>query len=558
MHAYPEAPIDCYNIGGNSNNNGGEGMVAFKRTANGILQNEQEIPVLGFYDVAVVGGGVAGCAAAMAAGKRGWRTVLAEAYTALGGLATLGLVNIPLDFVSGLGNEMFQELETVQGLWHRNSDPEKHKLVLDRMVHKYGVEVLFNAPVVNSIVENNTIVGIIVQTKKGPRAIMAKRVIDCSGDSDAAYYAGAETICGRAKDGMSQACSLEFTLGGVDWDVYMASDVKKKDPKWLQLIRDALVRGDLPYEVDNHLNWITHIPGRPEHIGMDEVSICLAHSRRCYPIDVHDLTRMYFEGREQADFLAKFIKKCVPGFEKSFLTGTGTLMGVRESRRIVGEYVLTASDIANLRKFDDVVCISTHGYDIHNYEGPGNIKWAPMEIDGKIQYVICSPGGFGSTTPPPNGKLVNNKGQDAINAEFEPNGYYDIPYRSLIPKSLDNLLVAGRNISTDVEAQSAIRLIMACFTMGEAAGTATAISLSKAIRPREVDRLELQTELLKSGVNIGQNFRAIPGLEDAAGTFAESYQNPEHTQQSRQALEASRGKRKLDSIPNPWKDSWKL
>ena len=534
-------------------------MIDFNKTENGIQVNQRELPVMAFYDVVVIGGGVAGCGAAMAAGKRGMKTIILETFTALGGLTTLGLVNIPLDFVSGLGKEMFQELEAVKGLWHRNTDPEKHKLVLDRMIKKYNVDVMFHSQVIDSIVENGAIVGVVIQTKTGPKAIMGKQFIDASGDSDAAYYAGAKTVCGRPGDGMSQGCSLEFILSGVDWDKYVTSPQKADDPKWLKIIRKGLENGSLPYEVDNHLNWITHIPGRPEHCGQDEVSICFAHSRNCYPVDTRDLTRMYFEGREQANFLAKFIKENIDGFQNSWLSATGALMGVRESRRIVGEYVLTASDIAHLRKFDDVIAMSTHGYDIHNYEGPGNIKWAAMEIDGKTQYVICNAGGWGSTTPPPNGApLVDCNGRPGDEAEFEPGGYYDIPYRALVPEKLDNLLAAGRNLSSDVEAQSGARLIMCCFAMGEAAGTAAALCVRKGIRPRDLNRVELQTELIASGVNLGQNGRKIPGLPtDIVSEFEDVYKNPELKSKEYMEQQKKAGTRKLDAnIPNPWDGKW--
>ena len=534
-------------------------MIGLNKTAHGILAHEKEIPVMDFYDVVVIGGGVAGVAAGMAAGKRGMKTIILETFTALGGLTTLGLVNIPLDFVSGLGKEMFKELEKVNGLWHRNTDPEKHKLVLDRMVKKYNCDVLFQAQVIDSIVENDAIVGVVIQTKTGPKAIMAKQFVDASGDSDAAYFAGAETECGRPGDGMSQGCSLEFILSGVDWDKYVTSPQKADDPKWLKAIRKGLEDGSLPYEVDNHLNWITHIPGRPEHCGMDEVSICFAHSRNCFPINTHDLTRMYFEGREQANFLAKFIKENIDGFQNSWLSSTGALMGVRESRRIVGEYKLTASDIAHGRKFDDVVTISTHGYDIHNYEGPGNVKWAAMEINGKTQYVICNAGGWGSTTPPPNGApLVDVHGNPGNEAEFEPGGFYDIPYRSLVPVKLDNLLAAGRNLSSDVEAQSGARLIMACFTMGEAAGTAAALCVKKGIRPRDLDRLDLQKELVSNGVNIGQNTREIPGLpKDVISEFEDVYANPELKSAESMEQQKKDNSRHLDTnIPDPWDGKW--
>lgn len=292
---------------------------------------------------------------------------------------------------------------------------------------------------------------------------------------------------------------------------------------------------------------------------MDGVSICFAHSRNCYPIGTHDLTRMYLEGREQASFLAKFIRENIDGFQNSCLSQTGALMGVRESRRIVGEYVLTASEIAHLRKFDDVVAISNHGYDIHNYEGPGNVKWAAMEIDGKTQYVICNIGGWGSTTPPPNGTpLVDVHGRPSEEAEFEPNGYYDIPYRALVPKKLDNLLAAGRNLSSDVEAQSGDRLIMACFTMGEAAGTAAALCVKKGIRPRDLDRIDLQNQLVASGVNIGQHARTIPGVAEGGSIQVErEFLSTELWSAETLERQKKAGTRKLGTnIPNPWDGKW--
>lgn len=493
-----------------------------------IMEAVREIPLYGEYDVVIAGGGVAGFGAAVAVGRRGYRVLLIEAASALGGLATMGLVNIPLDFVSGVGREMMDELEKLDGHWHRNTNIEVHKLVLDRMVKKYRVEVLLSTLLVDAVMDGDTVKGVVIQTKTGRKYIAAKRFIDATGDSDLAYYAGAETESGRPGDGMSQACSLEFILGGVDWDKYQASDLKKNDPRWVELIRNDLASGVLPYESDNHLNWITHIPGRPQHCGMDEVSICFAHSRRCFPLDPKDVTRMYFEGREQASMLAAYMKKRVPGFENSFLTTTASLLGVRESRRIVGEYRLTAEDIAFCRKHDDVIAISNHGYDIHNFEETGNIKWAPILLNGELQYVISNAGGFGTTTPPPDGKpVVNSKGQTAEFAEFEANLCYDIPYRCLLPVRVQNLLAAGRNLSSDVHAQSGARLILCCLAMGEAAGVAACISLAENVVPRRIDVKALQSELIRTGGNLGQALRPIPGVSKVAAAYEELYPNPE-------------------------------
>lgn len=498
-----------------------------------IMEQVREIPRYGTYDVVVAGGGVAGFGAAVAVGKRGYRVLLIEATSALGGLVTMGLVNIPLDFVSGIGREMMDELEAMEGHWHRNTNIEKHKLVLDRMVKKYHVEVLLVTSVVDAVMEGNTVRGVVIQTKTGRKYISAKRFIDATGDSDLAYYAGAETENGRVGDGMSQACSLEFILGGVNWDEYQNSEIKKKDPRWTAMVIEDLASGLLPYESDNHLNWITHIPGLPQHCGMDEVSICFAHSRRCFPLDNADLTRMYFEGREQAAMLAEYIKKRVPGFENSFLTTTASLLGVRESRRIIGEYRLTAEDIAFCRKHDDVIAISNHGYDVHNFEESGNIKWAPIMLNGELQYVISNSGGFGTTTPPPDGKpVVNIKGQTAEFAEFEPNRFYDIPYRCLVPIRVENLLAAGRNLSSDVYAQSGARLILCCLSMGEAAGVATAISLAEGVSPRKIDVKALQSELIATNCNLGQTMREIEGVSAVLTTHDEKYPNPEYRNKS--------------------------
>ena len=238
---------------------------------------------------------------------------------------------------------------------------------------------------------------------------------------------------------------------------------------------------------------------------------------------------MYFEGREQSHMLAEYIKKRVPGFENSFLTTTASLLGVRESRRIIGEYRLTAEDIAFCRKHDDVIAISNHGYDIHNFEETGNIKWAPIMLNGKLQYVISNSGGFGTTTPPPDGNpVVNAKGQTAEFAEFEPNRTYDIPYRCLVPVRVENLLVAGRNLSSDVYAQSGARLILCCLSMGEAAGVATCISLAENITPRKINVKALQNELIAAGGNLGQAMRTIEGLSNIVSDHDAKYPNSEY------------------------------
>ena len=481
-----------------------------------IVQPERLLELDGEYDVIVAGGGIAGVGAAIASARGGCKTLIVEKETALGGLATIGLVNIPVDFLSSIGKEMFNEMEKVNGLNRKNSDPEKHKLVLDRMALKAGCEILFDTYIVDSIMKGDRICGVVVESKAGRKAVLAKRVIDCSGDGDAAYYAGCDYKVGRAKDGLTQACSLEFRLGGVDLDGYISSGFNARNRRWAKVIRQGVENGDLPYMIDNHVNWMTHVPGRPQHCGKDEVSICMAHSRNCHPLDNHDLTRMYIEGREQVDILWKFIKKYIPGFENTYVIDTGTLLGVRDTRRITGEYILTAKDLASHRHFSDVIAISRHGYDMHNPDGPGNIKFAEIEIKGEKRYVIYKKGALATTmidfpkgdTPPGGAKvLCDIEGRTGDDMQFPEPVFHDIPFRCLLPLKVENLMVAGRCLSSDFEAQSGTRLIMCCMAMGEAAGRATAISLKADIPPRKVDVKELQKELLDSGCDLGQEFR---------------------------------------------------
>jgi hypothetical protein len=492
-------------------------MLEYQPHEGGVIEPQRVLPVESEYDVVVVGGGIAGVGAAIAAARGGCRTLVVEQTSALGGLATMGLVNIPLDYRSGIGEEMIRELEAVDGHWHRNSDPEKHKLVLDRMVQASGCDILFVTTVVDSLMRGDAICGVVVESKSGRQAIMARRVIDCSGDADAACYAGCEYSVGRASDGYVQGCSLEFRLGGVDWDAYQNSECKAQDPRWEALIEQALEAGDLPYPIDNHLNWMTHVPGRPEHCGMDEVSICFAHSRYCKPLSHRDLTRMYLEGRDQCDILWKFIRKWVPGFERCWLVDTAPLLGVRDSRRILGEYTLTGFDVARRAKFDDVIAITWRGFDVHNPTGPGNQKWFETVIDGETRYIVAGLDGYGSSSFPPGGPAAFSdylgRTGDELQDERQKT-HYDVPYRCLVPQKVDNLLVAGRCLSADFPGQSATRLVMCCNAMGEAAGHATVLSLQHDIPPRQVDRVELQRRLLAAGCTLGERERTIPGVTD--------------------------------------------
>ena len=242
------------------------------------------------------------------------------------------------------------------------------------------------------------------------------------------------------------------------------------------------------------MNWSVFVPGRPKNCGKDEICLCISHSRNCDPLSNRDLTRMYLEGREQADFFAKFIKENIPGYENSYLIDTASLLGVRESRRVVGEYVLKTLDFARGEKFDDAITSTFHHFDLHNPDGVGNIKWAKEIIDGKVCYV-SSTGNPGSLEPPVGYEnMTDGWGRYGSERVFK-TGASDIPYRSLVPVKIDNLLVAGRCLSSEFMAQAASRLILCCVNMGQAAGTAAVQSLKENTVPRKIDVPKLCAQL---------------------------------------------------------------
>ena len=287
--------------------------MSFRILNNGnVIEEARELTSSGEYDVVVCGGGMAGFGAAVAASRKGARVLLVERETALGGLATVGLVPIPKDTPAGISKEMISRLEEVDAHTRRNSDPEKHKLILDRMVREANIDLLLDTAIVDAVVEDNKVRGVVLESKSGREVVMGKRFVDCTGDADLAYFAGCECMSGRPEDGKHQACSIDFRLGGVDYDKYLASDLKANDPQWIKLIEEAHHDGRMPVMYENHLNWSVFVPGRPKHCGKDEICICIAHSRNCDPLSNRDLTRMYVEGREQVDFWARFIRENVP------------------------------------------------------------------------------------------------------------------------------------------------------------------------------------------------------------------------------------------------------
>ena len=443
------------------------------------------------FDVLVVGGGNAGCAAALAAARGGARTLLVERYGFLGGTATAAMVGPWMTFhsgtdriVGGIAEEIVERLVAMGGSpghIHDSSDyvptitpfdPELHKALLFDLMRESGVRLLLHALVVDALRgKSGKVRGARFATVAGRRDVRARVTIDATADAFVAAAAGCELQTGDAR-GRVQPASLMFRLSHVDLPA-LAEYVRAHPDQMRTSLAPAdrspatitAVAGlydlwaaaqaggiDIPRELVSF--FISPYP--------DEVTVNMTRVTDIDPLDPDDLTRAEVEGRAQAMRLVAFFRERVPGFANARLAATGTQIGIRESRRIVGAYTLTADDILARRTFDDAVARSAYPIDMHN------------------------PSGSGTTTT----------------HRLPPGTAYEIPYRALVPQSVDGLLVAGRCISTTHEALASTRLTPTVMMLGQAAGTAAALAAASRVRPRAVDAGVLRGRLVAAGIDL--------------------------------------------------------
>jgi hypothetical protein len=483
-----------------------------------IIEREKGVPVVADVDVLVVGGGAAGVGAAVAAARNGMNTLLVEREWSLGGLATLDLVLALGGFAEGISKEFLDNLEAEGALLGgRICDPEKAKYVMEQLVLKSGAKILYGTSVIDSIVEDNVIKGVIVHNKSGRQAILAKIVVDCSGDGDVAAYAGAPFEVGNPEfGGYNMSTSLDFRLGGVNWSKYVEAQRKflesireKEEVRefYLDVLqREAVKNGDLPYVIHTG-SYMGPLPGRPEN--NCEVYVCLAHSRNCRNLDANDLTRQIIEQRQQVMWLVNFFRRYVPGFENCWLIDIGSILGVRDSRRIIGEYVLTEEDKVLARKFEDAVVRDLHYFDLHHPTSAEEGVLEHIHLPEPKEPAVCRPAVCSPRWHP----YVRPSG--GYEARCRPGEYNEIPYRCLVPLKIENLLVAGRCISTTAMAQSATRLILTCMNMGQAAGTAAALCVKNNVTPRKLDAKLLRETLIKQGVPLDKEPPVVKIPKDA-------------------------------------------
>jgi hypothetical protein len=451
------------------------------------MRYTRELSVGETFDVVVAGGGPAGIAAAIAAARRGARTLLVERFGFLGGNLTAGLVgpcmtSYSLDGQHQLIRGVFEEFVTVMektgGAIHPSKtkagdaysgfivyghdkvtpfEPEAAKAAALEMCLDSGVELLLHTSIIDAVAENGRIVGLVSSNKGGLQFQPASIFVDATADGDVAEHAGADTVYGRDSDGLAQPMTVFFRVCNVDDDAVEAYVRDHPDDfrPFASIVERARGEGRFPAPKRAVNLYKTLRPG----VWRINTTRVLGRNGT----DAADLTAAEVEGRRQVVELVKFFRGNLPGFEECELLDTASTVGVRETRRVVGDYVLTLDDLRSGRHFDDVIALCGYPMDIHDPAGSG-------------------------------GSMENSTGTA---------NEYEIPYRCLLPRALDNLLVAGRCVSATHEALAAIRVMPPSFAMGEAAGTAAALSVAGGCDPRDLRVDELQRALVSAGAYLG-------------------------------------------------------
>lgn len=449
-----------------------------------IEEPARQVPIYGEYDVAVLGGGPAGIAAAVAAARTGRRTLLIERYGFLGGMGTAAGVtnfcglhaNVHGEMhrvVQGIATDLLDRIDRLGGLnkphlilgkiFAQAYDTAAYKIAADDLLQSHKVDILFHALGAGVVMhDDRRINALMVETKAGRQAVRAGIFIDCSGDGDLAAWAGAPYEVGDDQGHMLYP-SMMFRLNGIDpekageaWRTIPALMEKAEAAGTHKFPRKAAIVRPQRHAVEWRVNF---------------TQVSREDGAAVSGIDPDEMTRGEIEGRRQAVAAFEFLRT-VPGFEKSYIVDLPPQLGIRETRRVIGGYMLSGEDVLGCASFEDSIGVN---------------GW-PMESHVAGDVIFKFP-------PIP-----------------ESRGYNELPYRMLVPEGIDNLLMAGRCASMTHDGQSAARVSGACFAMGEAAGAAADLALSGNTIPRDIAVEKLQQALQQQGAFIGRGASAPEGL----------------------------------------------
>lgn len=432
---------------------------------------KNEIEEIAAVDVLVAGGGPAGICAAVAAARQGAKVLLVERYGAVGGNLTLGNVSPILGKVSK--GTMYDEVIDLLSAKHQDElkvetrngkeihiDAEEAKGILINFLDLNNVEVMLQTAVCDVIKDNTDLKGLIVTTPCGLKAITAKRIIDATGDGTVAYLSGSEYKIGRDGDGRTQPVTLEFTINNVDESraimCFGGSDpVTLPDgKKYSEFCKECERNGILPKNVSIVRMHRTFYSG--------ERNVNATQMNEISGLDTADLYKAEVELRNQIDRVVDFLRKYIPGYENCMLKTTADTLGVRETRRIMGEYVMCDEDVEQGKHYDDAIVHNAWFLiDIHNPSGGGQAE------------------GHSKMAQP-----------------------YDIRYGAFLPLGVENLLTAGRCISGTHRAHASYRVMAICMATGEAAGIAAALSIKENVMPRNLHIRKIRDVLINKGIEL--------------------------------------------------------
>jgi hypothetical protein len=449
-----------------------------KWKASAVFGPDHGLPIVAEIDVAVVGGGAAGVAAAETAARQGLSVLLVERYGFCGGNAVAGLSgticglyaasdrnrNQPEQLVFGFADRFLQAMRSCDGVtapvrygktWTVTHDPLRWRETADAFLEEPGVRVLYHCLVVGTILEGEDVLGIVVESKAGRGAVSAKVVIDASGDADVIHRAGLDFTIGQ--DGTVQNPTMIFRLGNVDVDRFLGywGPDTICSPEVTEMLIAAHAAGE--YHLPRAKIWIFTTPRKGELL-VNATRLVGRDGRDLYPGSPEDLTEAEFVGRRQVRDYARFLRDHIPGCEESFVNDTGVQAGIRQSRSVAGAETLTNEDVLAHRKRPDGVVRSPWPIELHVGDKP------------KLEWLI--------------------------------EDYYEVPYAALLPRRGENLIVAGRCLSAEHEALASARVTAQCFGYGHAAGLAAAAALRSKRRLRDIPGAEIRDLLNADGARL--------------------------------------------------------